>query len=137
MDGLVKKESVLVGVPPRPGKMRQRGWDQIEDVCKTLHILYGFPVLTLLKRVSREQQKKKNRTGRLETKDTAYALRTDYTKLLAHWAKEKGEAQTAVPKSAILIDDVITTGATVDACAALLQEAGIKKVDVISLFIVD
>lgn len=42
-----------------------------------------------------------------------------------------------VQRDAVLIDDVITTGITVEECALRLRELGIRKVHVLSLFIVD
>jgi predicted amidophosphoribosyltransferase len=38
------------------------------------------------------------------------------------------------PKIAILFDDVITTGATLDACATALKTAGAEKVYAVCLF---
>ena len=42
-----------------------------------------------------------------------------------------------LPQRVILIDDVMTTGITVESCAKALKSLGIKKVDALTVFIVD
>ena len=115
-------ETVLVPVPPRKGKIRKKGWDQIDELCTFLAMRYGFKVLKILERNTSEQQKKLSRSERLEHIKTAYALKNVSVKL---------------PSSVCLIDDVCTTGSTIESCAYLLKSAGIQTVNVITLFTVD
>jgi ComF family protein len=114
------EKPVLVPVPPRPGKLRKTGWDQIEYLARFLkkqeREAAGLAVRRCLKRLPSETQKKLNR----ETRKTNLKGR-----ILV-----KGKA----PKIAVLFDDVITTGSTMDACAAALKEAGTEKVYGICLF---
>ena len=118
---------VIVPVPPRKGKIRNRGWDQVEAVCQWLHKKYGFTVLHLLKNCSSEQQKKQNAVERLAAQHKFRPSRF-FLNMKNH---------IDVPEEVVIIDDVITTGATVNACAAVLKNSGIIKVNVLSLFIVD
>lgn len=114
------RQPVLVPVPPRPGKLKAKGWDQIEELTGLLEKKYKWPVLKALERLSVEEQKKKGRQGRLDSSSTSYRL-----------------LSCKIPKEVILLDDVMTTGATVEACAFLLKAAGAIKVQVITLLIVD
>lgn len=116
----------VVPVPPRPGKIREKGWDQIEDLCFYLSKGWNVKILRLLKRNSKNQQKKLDRIQRLENIGSSYSLS-------AKTAKRCVE----IPEKAVLLDDVLTTGSTVENCAALLKSAGVKKVYVITLFVVD
>ena len=65
----------VVPVPPRPGKIRQKGWDQIDELCFYLRNLYGIETLPFLRRLTRFQQKKLNRLHRLEQIKNAFVLR--------------------------------------------------------------
>lgn len=119
---------VIVPVPPRPGKIRLRGWDQIDDVCLYLSKRYGCIIYPRLERITSRQQKKLDRAQRLQMKGKSYVLREFVP---AVW-KER-----PVPREVVLFDDVLTTGVTVESCAALLKEAGVAKVTILTLFIVD
>ncbi|MDR2096580.1 MAG: double zinc ribbon domain-containing protein [Treponema sp.] len=126
------KSPVLVPVPPRPGKIKRSGWDQVEFLAKLLDgeyrkaekkALYGaentppgaFPVRRCLKRLPTKSQKELNREMRKTN--------------LAGKIRSKN-----APKEAVLFDDVLTTGSTLDACAEALKKAGAEKVYGICLF---
>lgn len=126
---LLEKEKIpVVPVPPRPGKIRKKGWDQIDELCFYLRNLYGVKTLNVLKRLTRFQQKKLNRMHRLEQIKKAFVLKNK---------KEIKKFLKSPPQKVILIDDVMTTGSTIEACAEELKKGGVKKVIVITLFVVD
>lgn len=110
--------AIAVPVPPRPGKLRDRGWDQIEDIARLLESRHGIAVSRCLERRSAVQQKKLGKLARLTNMRGAIAV------------KEKA----AVPQTAIVIDDLMTTGATLEACADALKAAGCGKVYGLTLF---
>ena len=114
-------------VPPRKGKIRQRGWDQVQELCQYLKNYHGFQVLPLLERQSLEQQKKLDRQGRLDNLGKSYSLAKKLSKKLA-------EKKLTLPKKVILIDDILTTGVTLETCARALQEAGGEEVYGCTLF---
>lgn len=125
-------ENIIVPVPPRKGKIRKNGWDQIDELCTFLTKRYGFKALKILERNTSEQQKKLSRTERLEHIKTAYSLcRPEVFK------KALKSFSGKLPQSVCLIDDVCTTGSTIESCASILKEAGIQRVSVITLFTVD
>lgn len=107
----------LVPVPPRPKKLRERGWDQIEDLAADLAIYPGITLLRCLKRLDGEAQKK------LSKQDRAHNLQGKIT-----------VSAKSVPDTLILLDDVRTTGATLTACAQAVKAAGCKTVYGLCLF---
>ncbi|MCR5188702.1 MAG: hypothetical protein K6C97_07175 [Treponema sp.] len=136
--GLIKEalvklgERVIVPVPPRRGKIQKNGWDQIDDLCQFLEKKYGFIVLRILTRHSVKQQKKLNREERLETIKSAYSLVSK-----SNFEKELKKNKGAIPSKVCLLDDVCTTGSTIEACGQILKKNGIAGVGVITLFTVD
>ena len=108
-------EGVLVPVPPRPGKIHKTGWDQVAYLGGRLAKLGKRPQ-SCLKRLPSKSQKELDRADRK-------------TNLMG-----KIICLKPPPVTAILFDDVITTGATLDACAAALKEAGTEKVYGVCLF---
>lgn len=123
-----KKKITIVPVPPRKGKIWKKGWDQVEELCSFLEKRYGYEIFRCLERVSSVQQKKLDREGRVSAKGKNYILGSNFD----CYVKKYG-----IPEEVVLLDDVITTGVTVESCAFLLKNAGIRKVHIVSLFIVD
>lgn len=125
-------EYIIVPVPPRKGKIKKNGWDQINDLCQFLQYRYGYTILNLLERTTVIQQKKLNRAERLENLISAYKL-TDKNKI----KKELSKINNVIPETVVLIDDVSTTGSTLECCAKVLKSIGIKKIKAVTLFTVD
>jgi ComF family protein len=109
------REGTPVPVPPRPGKIRTTGWDQVAYLGSRL-AKTGIRPRPCLKRQPSKSQKELDRANRK-------------TNLMGKIICVKPP-----PRIAILFDDVITTGATLDACAAALKAAGTEKVYGVCLF---
>ena len=124
--------NIIVPVPPRKGKIKKNGWDQVDELCTILSYKYGYTVLKLLQRLSSEEQKKLGRKERLEAVKNSYRLANG--KILKKELKKTGGK---LPKEVCLIDDVFTTGSTVECCCKILKELNIDKINVLTLFIVD
>lgn len=103
----------LVPVPLHPLRERERGFNQAAMLAHRLSRSTGIPGHDLLKRIlPTERQAGCDRSHRMENLRGAFSLRLP------------------VPRDGklLLVDDVSTTGATLDACAALLKEGGAGEV---------
>jgi ComF family protein len=101
----------LVPVPLHPSRRRQRGFNQAEDLAR--HI--GLPVLSALRRT---------RATRPQL-DLPAAQR--HRNVRRAFALTQG-GRHAAGRTVVLVDDVSTTGATLQACARVLKEAGAAEV---------
>ena len=117
---------VIVPVPPRPGKIRDNGWDQVDHLVKRLKKLPGCPpVCYCLKRRKSKVQKKLNRSDRIENLKGRI-----FMKISAAVPFLNAGSTTTF----IIIDDVITTGSTIEVCSAVLKEGGVQTVNGLCLF---
>jgi len=107
----------LIPVPLHPIKQRERGYNQSDYICKGITEIAHLPPIThLLKR---------NRYTRSQT-----ALSIEERKLNVHdaFSIDPDNTQRLDGQTLVLVDDVITTGATMDACAKTLLEHGAHQV---------
>jgi ComF family protein len=111
----------VVPVPLHPWKRLRRGFNQSADLARTL----GVPVRTVLRR-ARATRAQAGLTPGQRHRNVAGAF------ALAPWlwpAPPSGVADQIL----VLVDDVMTTGATLDACARVLKRAGAKEVRTLTL----
>lgn len=103
----------LVPVPLHRSREWQRTFNQSELLAGYLSRYTGMPVCLLLKK-KRETRAQSSLSG------------------LARRANLRGAFQlrgtASVPRSVLLIDDVVTTGATLGECARVLRSAGVRRV---------
>lgn len=109
---------LIVPVPARRASVRNRGWDQMRLICRHLRRRYQLPSEYLLRRSGGSAQKSLNYTQRMQN--------------LSGRITCSRTAGSIVPQ-VLLIDDVYTTGATVNECARVLQTAGFKGISVVTL----
>jgi competence protein ComFC len=113
----------LVPVPLHRKRLQQRHFNQAEEIARALGKLTNQPVVRMLKRDRATQtQTRLSRAERLKNLKGAFSL----TRCGRRFVGEN-------PAGAILIDDVFTTGSTVDACAKALRKAGFRRVVVVTV----
>jgi competence protein ComFC len=107
---------VIVPVPLHAAKLRERGFNQAGRLAARLSCATGIPLkTTLLRRVQpTETQTRLSREQRAGNVRDAFGPRST-RKLEGH------------PR-AVLVDDVLTTGATTSACARVLMDMGAREV---------
>lgn len=115
-------EAVLVPVPLHAVKLRERAYNQAERIVEALARATGgrSRVEKLLLRTKYTQtQTRLNREDRHRNVKNAFAL--------------AGDAVVIPDQQYILVDDVFTTGSTLNACAAVLRKAGAERIKVATL----
>jgi ComF family protein len=112
----------LVPVPLHRAREVDREFNQSRELCLGLSALTGIPVLDALRRVRvTDNQARLNREERLRNMRGAFSIRPRRADAL------KGAR-------VLLVDDVLTTGATTHECAKVLKrDAGVEKIVVITV----
>jgi len=110
----------LIPLPLFAEKEYKRGFNQANIICQGLSSSMNIPIL--LKNVVRirftETQTKKHRTERWDN---------------VHESFKVTDAQVLKNKHILLVDDVITTGATLDACAQVIKNIEGVKISIATL----
>lgn len=102
---------VLCPVPLHWSRRFERGWNQAQVLASAVADARGWPVAPLIGRArSTGAQAKRSHKVRRDAVRDAFI------------------ARLSPPRFVILVDDVCTTGATLDACASVLKAAGAQKV---------
>jgi len=111
---LQPRPDAVVAVPLGARRRRQRGYNQAEVLATALAAAAGLPLIAGLTRARETApQARRDEAARRRNIDGAFAWR----------GSDVGGA------SLCLVDDVLTTGATIDAAAATLRQAGAARVD--------
>jgi ComF family protein len=111
---------IIVPVPLHPKKKRKRGYNQSEKIAAGIAQITGWKVNTsaLIRTQFTETQTRKSRQERWENVSEAFSLR---------------DPAALANRRLLLVDDVLTTGATLEACILQLQKAEGCKVSVATL----
>lgn len=110
----------IIPVPLHPKKFKSRGYNQSEEIAKGLSkgMSVQLDIITLTRGVFTETQTKKSRFNRWQNVEDVFVVNTN---------------ENMVGKHVLLVDDVITTGATIEACAQKLIAAGVNKISVVAI----
>lgn len=117
MNAAYTSTDLIIPVPLHRNKESQRGYNQSLCIAKGISKTLNVPVnsTSLLRKKATASQIKKGRYKRFENMQEVFSV--------AHPEALKG-------KHILLVDDVITTGATLEACGIALLEAGIEKLSI-------
>ena len=112
----MKKVDMIVPVPLHPSRIRSRGYNQSQLIADHIGNIFGIPVVSkVIDRIRPTQsQTRLNQEQRIRNVRGAFEIRD--SAILAN-------------RSILLIDDVVTTGATLNECAIMLKKGGAKQVN--------
>lgn len=116
---------VLIPVPIHKKRLRKRGYNQAQLLAEEFGKRVGIPVIPdyIVRTKDTRAQKDLDNRDRRNNLKKAFCLKEIHKELYNP------------PHCAIIMDDIYTTGSTVEACAGVLLQAGIEKVYYISLCI--
>lgn len=122
-DGLKDAIDVVVPIPLHRRKRRRRGYNQVSKFARSIagHLDAEFLEHALLKTADTKTQTKKGRLGRWYAGKPLYKL---------------ADATALEHKNVLLVDDVITTGATMEICAETLHQTKGISIYVASMAVV-
>ncbi|MBX2964941.1 MAG: ComF family protein [Cyclobacteriaceae bacterium] len=107
----------ILPVPLHPDKQKKRGYNQSDEFAKGLGERLQKPVLSnvLLRTKPTETQTRKTKLKRWQNVEDVFTVK---------------DAEQVSGKKLLLVDDVITTGATLEACGKVLLEVGCSQLSV-------
>lgn len=108
------KPDLIMPVPLHKERRRKRGYNQAAVLGRELGRILGIPVddTSLFRRIHTDPQKALGRQDRKKNLRRAFALREDFRPVPA----------------VLLVDDIYTTGNTIDAVSEVLKKKGVEKV---------
>jgi competence protein ComFC len=109
---ILPEDLIVCHIPTANKRIRQRGYDQSSLIASALARRRGYAHSSLLLRLTSSRQLGVGRSERFKQAQNAFSVK-------------------ALPKGAhiLLVDDVTTSGATLEAASKLLKQAGAKTVD--------
>lgn len=120
---LLQTIDIVIPVPLHPKKEKKRGYNQVglfaQKIAKSIKADYRNDIL--IKKTNTKTQTKKDRQLRWENTKEVFQLNTTSMNGYTH---------------VLLVDDVITTGATIEACAKTISQLGNVDISVLSIAVV-
>jgi ComF family protein len=118
--GCFENIDFLIPVPLHPRKKRQRGYNQSLKICKGMEQVIHIPVLQhcLVKIKHTSSQTHKTTAERIENVKDAFAVR---------------DSKIIKGKNILLVDDVLTTGSTLESCTLTLLKAAEVTISIATL----
>ncbi len=110
----------IIPVPLHRTKMYKRGFNQAQSFAEGIAAVSGIPVLTqaITRNRPTETQTRKTRAARIENVRNIFSLK---------------QPDKVGNKHILLVDDILTTGATLESCALALQQATRVRISIATL----
>lgn len=105
-------DPLMVAVPMHWSRYMIRWFNHIDFLVTRLSDKLSIPYEKPLQANFTHRQSKLSKVKRMQNRDHAFKIK--------NWK--------SLPETVILVDDIISTGSTVNACAKILKESGVKKV---------
>lgn len=114
----------VVPVPVHRRKMRKRGYNQAEIIARYIAKELRLPCRSrlLVRKRYTTPQKELGETERLQNLLDAFAV-----------SDAPREKKRMTPKSVILVDDILTTGSTLEVCGRILKRAGVERIAAVTV----
>lgn len=113
------KDYSILPVPIHRRRFLERGYNQSEEIAKGISKVLGRPIITnvLLRKSYESSQTGKGRLLRTKVLNSSFALNNAVN----------------IPQKVILIDDVVTTGSTINACYNAIKDSAAVEIDVATI----
>ena len=111
---------VIIPVPLHKKRLHERGYNQVTTFCEALEKNLAIPIIdsVLVKSINLKSQIQKSKENRFETNKNVFSIEN------AH--KIEG-------KHILLVDDIFTTGATIEACAKEILKIKNTKISIVTM----
>jgi ComF family protein len=118
------KPDIIIPVPVHIKKIKRRGYNQSSIFGRSLGVALDVPFSddVIVKTLETESQTGKSRTDRVKNVAEVFTIRN---------------AEVLKGCHVLVVDDVITTGATLEACCTKVLEAGASSISILSIAIAE
>lgn len=111
---------VIIPVPLHKKRLHERGYNQVTTFCEALEKNLAIPIIdsVLVKSINLKSQIQKSKENRLETNKNVFSIEN---------------AHEIEGKHVLLVDDIFTTGATIEACAKEILKIKNTRISIVTM----
>ena len=118
--GLKQEIDIILPIPLHPTKLRRRGYNQSDyfarGISSGLEVVWSDKILT--RRANSSTQTRKNRMQRWQNVEDIFKVKSP---------------DQVLGKRILLVDDIVTTGATLESCGESLLKQGCRQISIAAL----
>lgn len=116
----ISSVDLLVPVPLHPKRQKKRGYNQSFEICKGISDITEIPIddHTLIRKINNSSQIKNSRFDRWKNVEDIFSITNE---------------ATFCNKHILLVDDVITTGSTIESCAKEILKCTGSKISILAV----